>query len=144
MPCSRSARRPSVSRKRSSEPSRPCRSSSWSDRIALASCSRRPMSVDLPSSTEPAVASRRSPERGGGAPWPLELPLLEVARNLAILHGGLGDLVVGAGLAALGDPRRGDLVDNVAQRRRDRGDRAGAAHVADGAVADARVERLLV
>src|SRR3954471_17598795 len=142
MPCSRSARRPSVRRDRSSEPSRPCRSSSWSARIAFASCSRRPISVDLPSSTEPAVARRSRSERATEAPWPLPLPL-EVAGNLAVLHGGLADAVVGAGLAALGDLRRGDLGHHVVQGGRGRGDRAGAAHVADRAVADARVERLL-
>src|SRR4051794_14172775 len=144
MPCSRSARRPSVNRERSSEPSRPCRSSSWSARIALASWSRRPISVDLPSSTEPAVARRSRSDRATDAapcpfvPWPLE-----VAGNLAVLHGGLADAVVGAGLAALGDLRRGDLGHHVVQGGRGRGDRAGAAHVADRAVADARVERLL-
>src|SRR4051812_44011294 len=143
MPCSRSARRPSVRRERSSEPSRPWRSSSWSDRIAFASCRRRPISVDLPSSTEPAVARRSRSERATeAAPWPLPLPL-EVAGNLAVLHGGLADAVVGAGLAALGDLRRGDLGHHVVQGGRGRGDRAGAAHVADRAVADARAERLL-
>src|SRR3954447_71956 len=144
MPCSRSARRPSVNRERSSEPSRPCRSSSWSARMALASWSRRPISVDLPSSTEPAVARRsRSDRATDAAPCPL-LPLpLEVAGNLAVLHGGLADAVVGARLAALGDLRRGDLGHHVMQGGRGRGDRAGAAHVADGAVADARAERLL-
>src|SRR3954462_402489 len=144
MPCSRSARRPSVRRERSSEPSRPCRSSSWSARIAFASWSRRPISVDLPSSTEPAVARRsRSDRATDAAPCPL-LPLpLEVAGNLAVLHGGLADAVVGARLAALGDLRRGDLGHDVVQGGRGRGDRAGAAHVADRAIADARVERLL-
>src|SRR3954454_6338447 len=144
IPCSRSARRPSVRRERSSAPSRPWRSSSWSARIALASWSRRPISVDLPSSTEPAVARRSRSDRATDAapcpfvPWPLE-----VAGNLAVLHGGLADAVVGAGLAPFGDLRRGDLGHDVVQGGRGRGDRAGAAHVADRAVADARVERLL-
>src|SRR5919107_1207158 len=96
MPCSRSARRPSVRRERSSAPSRPCRSSSWSPRIALASCSRRPMSVDLPSSTEPAGARRSRSDRATD-PKPLPLwPLpLEVAGNLAVLHRGLARALVG-------------------------------------------------
>ena len=51
MPCSRSARRPSVSCARS------CARSSESS--APASCSSRPIRVDLPSSTDPAVATRR-------------------------------------------------------------------------------------
>src|SRR5919202_1978991 len=144
MPCSRSARSPSVRRERSSAPSRPCRSSSWSARIALASCSRRPISVDLPSSTEPAVARRSRSERAT-EPYPLPLrPLpLEVAGNLAVLHRGLADPVVGARLAALGDLRRGDLGDDGVELRRRRGDSARAAHVADGPVAHARRERLL-
>ena len=47
--------------------------SSWSAKIALASSSSRPMSVDLPSSTEPAVAKRRRSIRSSplscGLPW---------------------------------------------------------------------------
>src|SRR4051794_38338849 len=104
MPCSRSARRPSVSSERSIVPfplrrrlaSSTC--SSWSVSTDLESKSRRPISVDLPSSTDPAVARRR-------------VVALEVAGNLAVLHGGLGDTVVGARLAALGDARAGDLGD---------------------------------
>src|SRR4051812_25725336 len=143
MPCSRSARRPSVSRDRSSAPSRPCRSASWSARIALASWSRRPISVDLPSSTDPAVARRRRSERDTpAAPFTAPAPL-EVTGNLAVLHGGVADAVVRARLTALGDAGRRDLGHDVVQRRRRRGDRAGAAHVAHGPVADARRERLL-
>src|SRR3954452_4980287 len=141
MPCSRSARRPSVSRERSSAPSRPWRSSSWSARIAFASCSSRPIRVDFPSSTEPAVARRSRSERAI-EPRPLPLPL-EVAGNLAVLHRGLADAVVGARLAALGDLGCRDLGDDVVQGGRGRRHRAGAAHVADRAVAAARAERLL-
>src|SRR3954454_21561262 len=128
MPCSRSARRPSVSSDRSTWPL-PLRRrlalatwSSWSSSTALESKSSRPISVDLPSSTDPAVA-RRS-EVG-----------LEAAGNLAVLHRGLGDAVVGARLAAFGDAGAGDLVDDVGQRDGGRLDRARAAHVADRAVA---------
>src|SRR3954469_4538610 len=141
MPCSRSARRPSVRRERSSAPSRPWRSSSWSARIALASCSSRPISVDLPSSTEPAVARRRRSDRAT-PPCPLPLPL-EVPGNLAVLHRGFADAVVRARLAALRDLRRRDLRDHVVQRGRGRRDRAGAAHVADRPIADAGAEGLL-
>ena len=35
--------------------------SSWSSKIALESSSSRPMSVDFPSSTDPAVATRKRP-----------------------------------------------------------------------------------
>src|SRR6185503_5734524 len=144
MPCSRSARRPSVRRERSSAPSRPWRSSSWSERIAFASCSSRPMSVDLPSSTDPAVARRmRSDRSRAGRPLPLAEAPLEVPGNLAVLHRGLGYAIVGAGLAALGDLRRRDLGDDVVQRRRGRADRARAAHVAHRPVAHALGERLL-
>src|SRR3954449_6840414 len=144
MPCSRSARRPSVRRERSRAPSRPCRSSSWSARIALASWSRRPMSVDLPSSTEPAVARRSRSERATEPnSWPLRPLPLEVAGNLAVLHRGLADPVVGARLAALGDLRGGDLGDGRVELRGGRGDGARAAHVADGPVAHARGERRL-
>src|SRR3954449_4611981 len=144
MPCSRSARRPSVRRERSRAPSRPWRSSSWSARIALASWSRRPISVDLPSSTEPAVARRSRSERATEPyPWPLRPWPLEVAGNLAVLHRGLARTVVGARLAALGDLRGGDLGDDRVELRGGRGDGARAAHVADGPVAHALRERLL-
>src|SRR3954449_6415463 len=144
MPCSRSARRPSVRRERSRAPSRPWRSSSWSARIALASWSSRPISVDLPSSTEPAVARRSRSERATEPyPWPLRPWPLEVAGNLAVLHRGLARTVVGARLAALGDLRGGDLGDDRVELRGGRGDGARAAHVADGPVAHALRERLL-
>ena len=65
MPCSRSARRPSVSSARlvySSPRSRDVRStaSSWSANMDFESNSKRPISVDFPSSTLPAVASLSS------------------------------------------------------------------------------------
>src|SRR4051812_30006295 len=103
MPCSRSARSPSVSRDRSSSPSRPLRSAYWSARIALESCRRRPMSVDLPSSTEPAVARRRR------VAIEEVVEGLEVPGDLAVLHRRLRHAIVGAGLAALGHVGGGDL-----------------------------------
>src|SRR5687768_4352379 len=93
--------------------------SSWSSKIDFESCSRRPMSVDFPSSTEPAVANRSSSMTG-----------LEVALALAVLHGGFRELVVGPGGAPLGDPGDGHLgqdLDHVGGRRPHR---AGTRHVA--------------
>src|ERR1035441_8336760 len=64
MPCSRSAFRPSVSREKSTYPlaarfTRLCfTAASWSSYTLLVSCSSRPISVDLPSSTLPAVVKR--------------------------------------------------------------------------------------
>src|SRR5918999_5591494 len=170
MPCSRSARRPSVRSARFTYPS-PRRSdvsstcSSWSSKIDFVSYSSRPISVDLPSSTEPAVAKRTSSEvrgivgrplvaapvavaitrTGGSRPrtpddaWPVsEIPLL-----LAVLHGRLRDPVVGARLAALGDPSGGDLRHHRLERLGRRGDGARTAHVAHRAEAHGLLERLL-
>src|SRR4051794_17968066 len=69
---------------------------------------------------------------------------LEIAFLLTILHGRFRYAVVGARLAALGDSRGGDLGDDGVERRRLRLDRAGARHVADGAIADRGLERHLV
>src|SRR6266700_1389862 len=65
----------------------------------------------------------------------------EVALSLAVLHRGLARAVVGAGLPALGDPRRGYLRDHFGERGRRGLDRPGAAYVADGAIPDQRLER---
>src|SRR5829696_9192146 len=133
MPCSRSARSPSVRLARSSSPA------SWSAISALASNSSRPISVDLPSSTEPAVATRSI---SGSCRDPREGPL-EVPDSLSIFHGRLGCAVVGARLAALGHARGGDLGDDVLERGGARAHGARAGHVADRAVADPLGERLL-
>src|SRR6266540_2790511 len=127
MPCSRSARSPSVSSARSvysSPRSRLVRStaSSWSWKICFESYSRRPMSVLFPSSTDPAVARRSSS---------ISAPS-EVALALAVFHGCFREAVVGPGRAAFGDPRRRDLDGDLLRRGRDRLDGGGAAHVADG------------
>src|SRR6266545_1432872 len=154
MPCSRSARSPSVSSARlvySSPRSWLVRStaSSWSSKIDFESYRSRPMSVDLPSSTEPAVANRsmsmligRAPllARRLAAPWSWS----EVAFLLAVFHGRFAGAVVGAGLAAFGDAGGRDLLDDLIKRGGHRLDRAGAAHVAYGAVADHRLECGLV
>ena len=60
MPCSRSARKPSVSNARSTLPSAldlllRSKASSWSTRIFLLSYNKRPIKVLFPSSTLPAV-----------------------------------------------------------------------------------------
>src|SRR4051812_18092261 len=138
MPCSRSARSPSVSRARlvySSPRSRLVRSTAsiWSSKIDLESYSRRPTSVDLPSSTDPAVASLRMSMLTGPSPLPCSS---EVSLALAVLHGGLARAVVGPGLAAFGDPRRCDLGDHLVEAGRARLDGARATHVADRTVAD--------
>src|SRR5690349_13159136 len=102
------------------------------------------MRVDFPSSTEPQVTSRRSSvlwaasevaiRRGGES---------EVAKALPVLHRGLAEAVVGAGLAALGDARRGDLLDDRLDRLRARLDAPRTSHVTDGAEAHGRDERIL-
>src|SRR5436190_5088569 len=139
IPCSRSARRPSVRSARSTyslprrrETSSMC--SSWSTKICFVSKSSRPIRVDLPSSTEPHVTRRRRSVR-----WAVS----EVANALPILHRGLAEAIVGAGLAALGDARRRDLLHDRLDRGRRRLDASGAGHVADGAEADGGDERLL-
>src|SRR4051794_4263453 len=89
-------------------------------------------------------SERRRARRPLPLPFPFALPYgSEIAGNLPVLHRGLADPVVGAGLTALGDLRGGDLGDDVAQGAGGRGDRARAAHVADRPVADALAERLL-
>src|SRR5437868_15382433 len=102
----------------------------WSTKICFVSKSSRPMSVDLPSSTEPHVTSRNS-------------SVLEVTDTLPVLHRGLAEAVVGARLAALGDVRRGDLGDHLVDGARLGEDAARARHVADGAEAHGRDERAL-
>src|SRR5690348_8642516 len=70
-------------------------------------------------------------------------PGLEVALALAVLHGRLGDAVVGARLPALGDTGGGYLGHHLLERDGRGADRAGTGHVPDGAVADRFLERLL-
>src|SRR5687767_5560512 len=118
MPCSRSARRPSVSRARLvySWPRWTLARSTdanWSSKMAFESYSSRPMRVLLPSSTEPAVASRSS-----------SIPL-EISFLLAVFHGCLREAVVGPGGAPLGDAGGGHLGDDLRHRRRRRLHRPG-------------------
>src|SRR5918997_2509729 len=106
--------------------------SSWSARIDDVSCSSRPTRVDLPSSTEPAVVSRSSDD---AAPVIRRGPSSEVALPFAVLHGGRGQPVVGAGGAALGEPAGGDLGEDGLDGRGGGLHRAGAGRVADGSEA---------
>src|SRR5262245_23319215 len=100
------------------------------------------MSVDLPSSTLPQVLKRRmSTGSWAGPAWAagveagdgeVSTDILEIPRLLAVLHGGLGGLVIGAG-AALGDAGGGNLGDDVVDGIGRALDHAGADHVGDGA-----------
>src|SRR5688572_31938851 len=105
------------------------------------------MSVDLPSSTLPQVLRRRMSTTGTGAReeeraeevattdmkkgW-VGGRILEITGFLAVFHGGLGSLVVGAG-AAFGDAGGGDLADDVIDGAGRAFHHAGADHVGDGA-----------
>src|SRR6187399_1467343 len=125
MPCSRSACRPSTSKARSgTSPVVPQRrlsfatAESWSSNTWRVSCSRRPISVLLPSSTLPQVMKRSrsisrccarncSSVRGGSAGllaagFTREAAISEIPFALAIFHrsGGLG--VDGAALTLRG------------------------------------------
>src|SRR6187431_3383792 len=102
------------------------------------------MSVDLPSSTEPQVLNRRMSTTGTGAREEEEelgattdmkrlgrALGLEVTGFFPVLHGGLGGLVVGAG-AALRDPGRRDLGDDIVNGVGRALEHAGTDHVRDG------------
>src|SRR3954453_6796289 len=128
---------------------------SWSSKMPFESNSSLPMSVLLPSSTEPAVekrskskllssaaqrlacaAARYSGRLPAHAGVRLSLAHLEIPLALAVFHGRLGKRVVGAGSATLRDPRRGNLEDDVRHVGGVRVDRTGAGHVPDRSVAD--------
>src|SRR4030088_2135945 len=92
--------------------------------MSFVSYSNRPISVDLPSSTEPHVGNvggwrpvRRAPWMG--AYWPSEVPL-----PLLLLH-RRSLVVIDEPAGALGRPRRDHLLDDVIQRRRSALDRGG-------------------
>src|SRR5712671_3426698 len=143
MPCSRSASRPSVSRDRSRS-SWPrllearATAASWSSKMARVSCSSRPISVLLPSSTLPAVMNRSTPRSSEA--WALRSIspsklISEVAFLLAPLHGGFRSLIVHARRPALGDRGQRRLGDDLGDRRGGGFHRAGATYVANGAEA---------
>src|ERR1700722_1360525 len=147
MPCSRSARRPSVTKDRSTSP-RPRPSDavsiavSWSSKSWRVSKRSRPMRVLFPSSTDPMVAKRRrsivsTPSSGppaGGEPGNVVMGL-EVPLTLAVFHRGLREAVVGPGCSALGDPGRRDLTNDLLNRVGGGAHRTRAGGVADGAKA---------
>src|ERR1700677_928052 len=147
MPCSRSARRPSVTKDRSTSP-RPRRSdavemaSTWSSKSCSVSNRRRPTRVLSPSSTDPIVAKRNRsmvsapsscPPSGGELG--ILLMLLEVPLALAVLHGGLGEPVVAPGGAPLGNAGDRDLADDVLDGGRLGAHGAGQRGVGHGAIA---------
>src|SRR5918998_4057823 len=128
MPCSRSARSPSTSNDRSGVDSprsteARCTASIWSASTDLVSYSSRPTRVDLPSSTLPAVTTRR------------RSVISEVPLPLAVLHRGLRQAVVGPGGTALGEPARRHLGHHLVHCGRVGLNGAGARAVAHRAVA---------
>src|SRR5205823_1431691 len=80
---------------------------------------------------------RRCPRSRAATGWTSEVPL-----TLAVFHGRLGHPVVGAGGAALGEPRGRHLGDDLFDGDRGGFDRAGARAVADGPVADGQLTDL--
>src|SRR5882757_5195576 len=120
---------------------------------ALESKSSRPIRVDLPSSTEPAVAMRNKVAINcafSSSRKPLQIPSLrspqpsEIALSLAVFHASLGNPVVGAGCTPFGQPRNGRLGDHLGYRARRRLDAAGARDVADGAEPHGLLDDFLV
>src|SRR3954452_16800855 len=154
MPCSRSERRPSVSRARStySSPRRRLIASMWaslSSKIDFESWSRRPISVDLPSSTLPIVAKcsgagrRTSTPRGSERSSSTTL-ISEVPLPLAVFHARFRDAIVGPRGAPRGEPGDARLGDDVGDGGRRRLARRRARGVADGPEAHGGLERHLV
>src|SRR5882762_2100152 len=143
MPCSRSASSPSVSneRSRSSCPrllDARATAASWSSKMARVSCSSRPISVLLPSSTLPAVMKRstpRSPTAGALRSISPSSVMSEVPFLFAPFHGRFGGLVVHARRAALGDRGQHGLGDDLSRCCGGGLHRASAADVTHGAEA---------
>src|SRR5574343_1045185 len=132
MPCSRSALNPSVSRARSVSPER-CTPARWSCSTVLVSTSRRPISVLLPSSTEPHVMNLRA-EKCCSLCMSCS-PISEVAVFFALFHRRIGGLVVHARGAALADFGGQGLDHDLLGRGGIAFHRAGAGDVAHGAEA---------
>src|SRR5580700_3530373 len=89
-----------------------------------------------------AKRSRSMVSAASSAPPPggelgILLMALEVPLTLAVLHGGLRELVVATGGAALGNARGGRLVNDVVHGGGVGAHGAGQGGVAHGAVADA-------
>src|SRR6267143_2131536 len=151
MPCSRSASSPSVSndKSRASCPrllEARATAASWSSNIARVSCSSRPISVLLPSSTLPAVMKRNTPrsstDSGFRSISPSKL-ISEVSLLLAPLHGGFRSLIVHARRPALGDSGQHGLGDDLSRRCGGGLHRAGATDVTDGAEAHRQLFQFL-
>ena len=127
MPCSRSARRPSVSSARSGA-SWPRLARDPLDGLQLVGEHRLGVVQQPADQGGLAVVDGTGggePQQGGGRELLGELArwcwsCLEVPLALAVFHRGLGHLVVGAGGAALGEPGGGDLGDHRVQRGRRR------------------------
>src|SRR5258706_3793133 len=144
IPCSRSASSPSVRSDRSmSSWPRFCdaraTAASWSSKMARVSCSSRPISVLLPSSTLPAVMNRSTPRSSEA--WALRSIspsklISEVAFLLAPLHGGFRSLIVHARRPALGDRGQRRLGDDLGGRRGGGLPRAGATSYSHRSAAD--------
>src|SRR5213083_122287 len=123
MPCSRSASSPSVSndKSRSFCPrllEARATAASWSSNMERVSCSSRPISVLLPSSTLPAVMKRNTPKSStAGAVRSISPSKLisEVPLLLAPLHRGFRGLVVHARRPAFGDGRQRRLCDDLSR-----------------------------
>src|SRR4029077_10203235 len=144
MPCSRSASSPSVRRDRSM-PSCPrllearATAASWSSKIARVSCSSRPISVLLPSSTLPAVIKRstpKSPTAGALRSISPSNVISEVPFLLASFHGSFRSLIVHARRPAFGDRGQRRLGYDLGRCCGGGLHRAGAADVPHGAEAD--------
>src|SRR2546430_2201035 len=124
MPCSRSASSPSVSndKSRASWPrllEARATAASWSSNIARVSCSSRPISVLLPSSTLPAVMKRNTPRSSTAGAVRSISPskvISEVSFLLAPFHGGFRGLVVHARGPALGDRSQSRLCEDLGAR----------------------------
>src|SRR5580658_9725634 len=144
MPCSRSARSPSVTKDRSMSSMPRLRdawatASSWSSKSWRVSKRRRPIRVDLPSSTDPMAANRRRSvaagaplAAGAGGGRVAESMRLEVSLALSVLHRRLREPVVGTRGAPLGQTGGGDLGDDLVDRDRLGAHGTGAGGVADG------------
>src|SRR5712692_4507724 len=151
MPCSRSASSPSVNndKSRTSCPrllEARATAASWSSNIARVSCSSRPISVLLPSSTLPAVMKRNTPRSSTASGFRSISPsklISEVSLLLAPLHGGFRSLIVHARRPALGDSGQHGLGDDLSRRCGGGLHRAGATDVTDGAEAHRQLFQFL-
>src|SRR5688500_11730209 len=138
MPCSRSARSPSVNNEKSTSPAEPPvrvapradarrTAESWSSKIPPVSWRSRPISVDLPSSTEPITTMRRSSfcsclrrycSTSSSISWASEVAFTLLHFHRAFL------VVIDEAALTLAVGREQHLADDRRQRGRVRTDRA--------------------